>query len=255
MDAPDTSAEPLIVFDQVSLWVGNRLFLDDIELVIGEGETVVVGGQPGSGKSFLLRLVLGLPGMSQADGVRFSGEVVAADDRLLSGRADSLQNWRRQVGSVLWSGGLIDNMDIRRNITLPLYYHFSDMMRPEQIEARCSLLMSELEITHLDIPGLRPIATNSEERIRVALARALINQPCALLLDDPVAGMGPETAAQLLPQIFSRPSFADGIEVHARTKRPVSRLIVTNNLEAYRKWGDRFAVLEDRKVRMIEEEA
>lgn len=255
MGAPGTSAEPLIVLDKVSLWVGERLFLEDIELTIGEGETVVVGGQPGSGKSFLLRLVLGLPGMSQSDEVRLRGEVIAAGNELLPGKSGFLQNWRRQVGSVLWFGGLIDNMDIRRNITLPLYYHFSDMMHPDQIEARCSLLLSELGITHLDKPGLRPIATNSEERIRVALARALINQPCALLLDDPISGLGPETVARLLPKLFYRPSFADGIEVHERTRRPVSRLIVTTNLDAYREWGDRFAILEDRQVRMIEEKA
>ena len=253
MAAPNTNADPLIVFDKVSLWMGENLFLEDVELVIKEGETVVVSGQPGSGKSFLLRLVLGLPGMSRADAVRFRGDVIIAGSRLLNGRADFLLNWRRQVGSILWFGGLIDNMDIRRNITLPLYYHFSDMMHPDQIEARCGLLMAELNITHLDKPGLRPIATNSEERIRVALARALINQPCALLLDDPIAGLGPETSAHLLPQLFRRPSFADGIEVHERAGGPVSRLIVTTNLDAYREWGDRFAILEDRKVRMIEE--
>ena len=242
---------PLVIFDRVSLWVGQRRFLQEIDLVVEQGKTLVVAGAPGSGKSFFLRLVLGLPGMGRADEVRYQGDVTVDGVSLLDGDIGFLQQWRRQAGAVLRSGGLIDNMDIRRNIILPLSYHFSDVMSPRQIEERCSTLMVALEIEYLDQPGLRPTALNSEERIYVALARALINEPCVLLADDPAAGLGPEATARLLPWLFYRPEFEDGIAVHERAGHPVTRLITTTDIGDYLDRGDRFGVLEERRLRML----
>ena len=242
---------PLVIFEQLSLWVGERCFLQEIDLVVEEGKTLVVAGEPGSGKSFFLRLALGLPGMGRADEVRYQGDVTVDGFSALEGEIGLLQQWRRQVGALLRSGGLIDNMDVRRNITLPLYYHFSDIMSPQQIEGRCSTLMAALDIEYLDQPGLRPTGLNSEERIYVALARALINEPCVLLADDPAAGLGPEATARLLPRLFYRPEFEDGIAVHQRTSHPVTRLITTTDIGDYLDKGDCFAVLEDRRLRML----
>jgi len=242
---------PLIVFDRVSLWVQDRRFLHEVELSVREGETLVVASPPGSGKSFFLRLALGLPGMQRTDEVRYQGDVTAAGTSLLEGDSGFLQQWRRQVGSVLRGGGLIDNMDVRRNITLPLYYHFTDIMSEAQIEARCSTLMADLGIEPLDQPGRRPVSLNVEQRIYVALARALINEPCLLLLDDPAAGLGSEATERLMPFLFHRPDFEDGISVHDRTGQPVTRLITTTDLATYLEQGDRFAVLFDQELRVL----
>ena len=242
---------PLVVFDRLSLWVGERQFLRNVELTVEEGERLLICGGPGSGKSFLLRLILGLPGMGRADEVRYSGAVRARGLSLLEAASGPLQQWRREVGAVLRGGCLIDNMDIRRNITLPLYYHCGELFSSEQIERRCSFLMELLGIGHLDQPGLRPVALDPEERVRAALARALIGQPCLLLLDDPVAGLGEEAAFRLLPFFSSRPEFDDGIQTHDRTETPFSCLVTTTDDRAYGDWADRRAALEGGSVRMI----
>jgi phospholipid/cholesterol/gamma-HCH transport system ATP-binding protein len=243
----------LIQFEQISLWVGGKQYLDRVELAVNQGERLVVAGMPGCGKSFFLRLALGLPGMTRADDVHYQGDVRVDGNSLLEGQTDFLQQWRRQVGAVLRGGGLIDNMDVRTNITLPLNYHCADLMSSEQIQKRCTQLMEELEIEHLDHPGLRPIGLNHEERIYVALARALISEPCALLFDDPAMGFGPDATARLLPFLFHRPVFDDGIRVHEGKEGPVTWLIATTNMAVYREWGDRFALLEDRRVRVLTE--
>ena len=69
----------------------------------------------------------------------------------LQGR--QLQQARMRIGSLLRGGSLIDNMDVRRNITFPLYYHFQDQMAAEDIEARCALLLADMGLGFLGEPG------------------------------------------------------------------------------------------------------
>ena len=242
---------PLIVFEKVSLYVGERRFLHQIDLTVHEGETLVVAGLPGCGKSFILRLVLGMPGVPRGESVQLEGEVSVCGQSLLQLNGAALQKLRMQMGSVLWGGGLIDNMDIRRNITLPLYYHFRDVMRAADIEARCSVLLAEMQLEHLDRPGRRPVSLNQEEIVCVGLARALINEPHVLLLDDPTVGLSPASTSRLVRFLFYRPEFADRTKVHDRAGRPVTRLIATTNLDDYLDCGDCFAVIHDQELRIV----
>ena len=242
---------PPIVFDQVSLYLEERCFLHQVDLTLHAGETLVVAGQPGCGKSFILRLALGLPGMARGEVVHLEGAVSIFGQSLVELSAAELQKLRTQMGSVLWEGGLIDNMDIRRNITLALYYHFLDVMSIADIEARCTALLADMNLGHLDQPGRRPVSLNREERIYVALARALIHQPLVLLLDDPTMGLSPVAAARMARFLFHQPGFADGIEIHRPDKGKTSRLIATTSMGDFLDCADRFAVIQDQELRIV----
>jgi ABC-type transporter Mla maintaining outer membrane lipid asymmetry ATPase subunit MlaF len=234
---------PLVEFAGVSLEVGGRRFLDRVDLALGRGETLVVAGPPGSGKSFVLRLILGLPGMQRADQVRLWGEVRFEGESVFALSAGRLQQVRRRLGAIMRGGGLIDNMDLRRNITLPLYYHQSEVLRAERIEARCTQLMAGLGIAQLDRPGRRPVTLNQEERLCVSLARALIGEPALLLADDPTAGLDAGAAARLLDHFWAPPGRDGGF--------PLTRLIAAASLAPYLGREARFALLREGRLEVL----
>jgi len=219
----------VIALRNISLQMGQSLLLQQINLDLAEGETGVIVGDTGSGKSTLLRLILGLPGMQQDDQMQLEGEVEVAGRQIFDLDQRQLQELRWQVGVVKWGGGLIENMDVRRNICLPLAYrasHFSG----DDIDRRCVEIMNRLDIAHLAGLGRRPVTLNAEERAYVSLARALINEPILLLVDDATLGMGEETAQRFIEHLFAG--------------RGLPRLMVTTRVLPYVNRGDRFYLLE-----------
>lgn len=246
------SGKPVIVFDKVSLYVEGRRFLDRADLVVSEGESLVVAGAGGCGKSFVLRLVLGLPGMGRAS-VRVEGDVVVDGHSILAVPLPTLQRCRRNMGSVLSGGGLIENMDVRENIALPLNYHYRNVMSAVEIEARCDAILGDMELEELGLPGRRPVSLNRMERIYVALARALVNQPNILLIDEPTTGVSPAAGERLARFCFYyRPEFPSApAAMEEMSGRPMTRIITTVELEPYLDFGHRFALLINGKIEEI----
>ena len=141
-----------IAMRDVALKMGDARLLHEVNLDLQAGETGVVIGETGSGKSSLLRLVLGLPGIQREDQVRIRGEVLVEGVSVFELSSGELQDLRRKIGLVKGDGGLIENMDVRRNVALPLAYHAS-AMRGDQIESRCEAVLADLGIADLAGPG------------------------------------------------------------------------------------------------------
>ena len=246
------SGDPIIVFDKVTLSVEGRRFLHRADLEVSEGETLVVAGPPGCGKSFVLRLVLGLPGMAR-ETVRFEGEVFVDGRSVFDESPQGLQRLRRRLGCVLRGGGLIENMDIRRNVALPLNYHYRDVMGAGDIDARCDALFRDMGLVDRAVAGLRPVLLNREERTYVALARALVNQPHILLLDEPTSGLSPDAAERLARFCFYyQPEFSPApAPVEDSAGKPMTRIVTAVDLQRYLDFGHRFAVLADERVQIV----
>ena len=245
------SKSPQIVFDKLSLYLDGRCYLKQVDFQLHEGQTLVIAGAPGCGKSFVLRVLLGMPGVSRSEVVEYEGEVLVDGVSILGSNSTELQKMRMQTGFLMRGGGLIDNMDIRGNITLPLVYHFRELINIEDIYARCTTLLAAMGFEYLDQPGRRPVSLNSEELLYVALARALINTPRLLLLDDPLLGLSPGAAARLLDFLFYHPEFGDDINLHKNVSGAVTRLLATSNFNHYLKRGDLFAVLQNQSLMMV----
>ena len=242
----------VIQFSGVSLYINNRRFLDQVDLSIREGETLVISGPPGCGKSLVIRLIMGLPGVPRGEEVAIEGEVRVNGASLADLSATEMQQLRMQMGSVLRSGGLIDNMDVRQNITLPLNYHFRDTVGAEAIGERCRVLLESMGMGHLDQPGRRPVSLNREEKVYVALARALINQPRLILLDDLTVGLSPAAADRMVQNMLGSPRFTDAIHLHGgEVDPPATRVITASNLSFYLDAADRFAILDEQRLRVI----
>jgi|TARA_B100001964_G_scaffold241364_1_gene313611 ABC-type transporter Mla maintaining outer membrane lipid asymmetry ATPase subunit MlaF len=240
----DSSSAPLLQFRQVTLEVEGRRFLDGAELRVDAGESVIVAGTPGSGKSFVLRLLLGLPGIGDAQ-VVLRGEVIVAGQSVFELGGNDLQVLRRRIGFVMQEGGLIENMDIRRNVTLPIQYHFRDMLSDGSLaDRRCDQLLERFDISHLGSSGLRPVSLDHEQKIYVALARALVMDPFLLLLDDPMIGLSPDSAQRLCHHAFDSTSlFTDRLP--GETTESLTHLLTTADLGGYLEHGDRFVLLDD----------
>lgn len=240
----------------VRLEVDGQRYLDGADLTVATGESVVIAGLPGCGKSFIPRLILGLPGMDDDD-VTVRGDILVAGDNVPDLSSQDLQALRRRVGSVMRDGGLIENMDIRTNVTLPLTYHYQNVLGPAEIRARCDALLEDLQLTHLGIAGIRPVAINREERLYTSLARALVCEPFLLLLDELCAGLSPGSGRRLCRYAFSyQPSFATRLPErssdHTLVEAPgLTRIATTVDLGRYLDIADRFVLMWDGKLESI----
>lgn len=248
------SAPPIIVLQDVHLEVDGRAILAGANLVVQEGDNVVIAGPQDAGKSFVIRLLLGLPGMAR-DEAHVAGRVVVAGRDLGELSDVERHGLRRRIGSVLRGGGLIENMDIRRNIALPLQYHFRDSLGATEIEARCGALLADLCLERLGDPGIRPVSLTREERLYVSLARALVTEPFLLLLDDPAAGLSPASAHRLCRHAFAyEPRFINSLP-GADEGRGLTRLVTAADLRHYLDFGDRFALLHEGQLHEIGDRA
>ena len=152
----------------------------------------------------------------------------------------------------MMDGGLIENMDVCSNIALPLTYHHRTDIGKSEIDERCDLLLRDLGISQLNKPGLRPVGLNREERMYVSLARALVNAPFLLLLDDPAAGLSPGCASQLSDACFRyHPEFPTRPYARPPSQRPLTRVTTTSDIGRYLPFGDRFVVLHEQQLHEV----
>lgn len=244
------SGVPVIAFERVSLWVEEHQFLDRADLTVARGEALVVAGLPGCGKSFIPRLVLGLPGMGMGESVRLEGRVLVNGASVADMSTVELRQWRCQVGAVMRSGGLIENMDIRHNIGLPLDYHCRERLEASAIDARCRLLLADMGLSELDVTGLRPVSLNREQRLYVALARALVAEPSLLLMDDPATGLSPASVDRIVDYCLRyTPDFGDRQDGDRQPgEREGTRVVTTNDLSRYLAHGSRFVMLSEGRL-------
>jgi phospholipid/cholesterol/gamma-HCH transport system ATP-binding protein len=172
--------EPIIRFSGVSKAFGSKVVLDGLNMELCAGETSVIIGPSGTGKSVFLKLLVGLlypdAGEVWVDGV----DVGRAGDR-------ELYALRRRIGMLFQDGALFDSMTVADNIAFPLRRHTK--LGEQAIAAKvCSVL------DQVGLPGVEkemPAELSGGMRKRVSLARAIITEPRIILFDEPNSGLDP----------------------------------------------------------------
>ncbi len=220
---------PLFAIQGLAKGYAGRPVLTGVACEIARDECLVVLGRSGSGKSVLLRLLIGLE-RPDAGSIRFDGhEVVGLAER-------AYYPLRRRVAMLFQSGALFDSMNVFENVAFPLREH----RRPgaAELAARVAELLARvgLEGTEEKMPS----DLSGGMRKRVALARALALDPEALLYDEPTTGLDPMTAAAIARLIRA-----------TRDHRGGTAVVVTHDLALARAVADRVAFLDGGAFRFL----
>ena len=208
--SPDrsVSSPPVVELRRVSLAFEDKQVLDDVSFRVGAGETLVLLGVTGSGKSVLLKVILGL---LKPD----AGEVLIEGQDLVPLSEARLYPFRQRMGIVFQEGALFDSLSVRENVAYRLREEGSkDEARLEE-QVREVLRFVEMEQAIEKMPA----ELSGGMRRRVSIARAIVSQPSIMLYDSPTAGLDPVTA-QTINLLIAK----------LRDVQKVSSLVVTHRL-------------------------
>ena len=219
-------AIPAIEFRDVVLAFDDRVVLDNLSFKVLKGETKIILGGSGGGKSTIIKLVLGL---LKPD----SGQVLVNGEDVTNYSEDRMMRVRKNIGMVFQEGALFDSLSVYDNVA----YRLHEQGVPEdevEPEVRRMLRFVNLE----DAIDKMPIELSGGMRRRVGIARALIGDPKIVLFDEPTAGLDPPTARTICE-----------LAMKLRDLEDVSSIFVTHEMNNLHYICSEYAVVdEDGKV-------
>ena len=206
--------------------IGNQQILRGVDLAVAEGETLVVLGYSGAGKSVMLRHFLGLIAPD-------SGKVIVDGVDVAALPENKLAPTRKKIGMLFQNGALFDSMNVLRNVAFPLRERGERQQKVLDQKAYAAL-----ELVGLHEHGEKmPVELSGGMRKRVALARAIITEPQCILYDEPTAGLDP-VAADSIDHLIRRLKKTLG----------VTSVVVTHDMQSATKIADRVAMLMDGQI-------
>jgi phospholipid/cholesterol/gamma-HCH transport system ATP-binding protein len=190
---PAESRHIAIQFDDVAISFEGKPVLDGISFQLPRGESKILLGAAGSGKSTILKLVLGLIRPDRGRIIVLGHEVTAMTE-------EQLFDVRRDIGMVFQESALFDSLTVRENVSYRLSEEHD--ISEAEIERRAAEALRFVELEHtLD---MMPAELSGGMRRRVAIARAIVTQPEILLYDSPTGGLDPVTSTTILELIVKQ---------------------------------------------------
>jgi phospholipid/cholesterol/gamma-HCH transport system ATP-binding protein len=218
--------EPVVVLRDVHKSFGPQHVLDGMNLTVVRGETLAVLGRSGTGKSVLLKLIIGL---SHPD----SGSICIQGQEIVGLGLNDMNRLRIKMGFLFQNAALYDSLTVQQNVAFPLERH--TRMSESQRSDRVKELLRSVGMEH-DLEKM-PSDISGGMRKRVGLARALALQPEILLLDEPTAGLDPITSGEI-----------DDLVLRLQKEHALTSMVVTHDLQSAKTIADRLALLDDGKV-------
>jgi phospholipid/cholesterol/gamma-HCH transport system ATP-binding protein len=223
MEKQDTIShtEPVISIKGLYKSFGEFNILKDIDLEVYKGENMVVLGRSGSGKSVLIKLLVGLLPFDKGI-VKMLGEEI---DKLSAKDLDAL---RLRIGFLFQSSALYDSMNVRQNLEFPLIMNNNISKQEVKIAVEEVLHAVGLEdkINHM------PSELSGGQRKRIGIARTLILKPEIMLYDEPTSGLDPITSEEINRLIRE-----------VQKKYDTSSIVITHDLTCAKETGDRVGML------------
>ena len=213
---------PLVHVEDYSAIFGSQTVLRNINLAIPAGQTVVILGESGCGKTVLMKSIVGL--------VQPTAGRVMFDEQDLSQLNDrEISHLRLRFGFVFQNAALFDSMTIGQNVAFPLRQHgrFSDVEIREMVLSR----LSEVGLPD-SVVYKKPAELSGGMRKRVGLARALIMNPELIFYDEPTTGLDP-----IMSDVINE------LIIRTRRRNPVTSIVVTHDMTTARKVADRVIML------------
>jgi phospholipid/cholesterol/gamma-HCH transport system ATP-binding protein len=216
----------IIEFKDVYKSFNGLIVHNGINLSILEGEIISLLGGSGSGKSVLLKELIGLMKPDR-------GNIIVMDKNVTQLREDDLIKLREHVGMLFQGSALFDSLTVFENVAYPLREHLK--LTEEEIKERVA---EKLKLVGLSgIETKMPAELSGGMKKRVGLARAIATEPDIILYDEPTTGLDPITAQRINELI-----------IELRRKLGITTIVVTHDLHCVKTVSDRIAMLYDGKI-------
>lgn len=214
--------DAVIAIDKLVKKFGEKVVLNEFTVDLKRGENLVVLGRSGSGKSVLIKCVIGLMRPE-------SGTINVLGEDVLSLDHDGLDNIRSRVGFLFQSNALYDSMTVKQNLEFPMRRHLKNIDYKESMDR----IMDALENVGLaHTLNMMPSELSGGMQKRIALARTLILNPEIILYDEPTTGLDPITGKEITLLMKD-----------IQHKYKTSSIIISHDMKCVKRAADRIAVL------------
>jgi phospholipid/cholesterol/gamma-HCH transport system ATP-binding protein len=202
----------------------HNVILNGVDLTVHKGENLVVLGKSGSGKSVLIKCLVGLVEPDE-------GEVFVFGKEISSLNYKELNETRIKIGFLFQNAALYDSMTVRENLDFPLKHHNKKLSREE----REKIIIDELDSVGLkDAIDKMPSELSGGMSKRIGLARTLILKPDIMLYDEPTTGLDTATAKEISALILEM-----------QKKNNISSIIITHDMTCAKTTADRIVMLKE----------
>jgi phospholipid/cholesterol/gamma-HCH transport system ATP-binding protein len=222
----DDNKAPIVVRDLHKSF-GSQKVLDGIDIEVRRGETLAVLGRSGTGKSVLLKLLIGLQDPDSGS-IQIHGQEISKLD------PDKLNEVRKKIGFLFQQGALYDSLTVEENVDFPLVRHtsLSSADRKKRVQELLAKVGMERDLAKM------PSEISGGMQKRVGLARALALEPDVLLFDEPTTGLDPITAGEIERMISQ-----------FREEYNATSLVVTHDIHRVRGFSDRLVMVHEGRIR------
>lgn len=218
---------PIIVIKDLHKTFGTNKVLDGFNLILNEGENLVVMGKSGSGKSVMIKCLIGLEAPD-------SGSILVMNKEINTLEREVIDELRTEIGFLFQGSALYDSMSVRENLEFPLRRHTKKFGK---IADTTPLVIEALESVGLvSAIDLMPNELSGGMKRRIALARTLILKPKIILYDEPTTGLDPITSKEIILLMKS-----------IQEKYNTSSIIITHDVDCAKAIANRMILLIDGK--------
>ena len=217
----------IVVVNNLTKRFGELLVLENVSIEVHRAENLIVFGKSGSGKSVLLKCIIGL---MKPD----SGNIFINDKNVLELSIKELNKVRKDIGFLFQGAALYDSMTVRENLSFPLKRHFEEMtLKQIDDKVRYTLELVSLE----EAIDKMPSELSGGMKKRIGLARSIITDPALMLYDEPTTGLDPITSKEISELILN-----------LQKKLNMTSIVVTHDLICAEIIADRAIFLRDAHV-------
>jgi phospholipid/cholesterol/gamma-HCH transport system ATP-binding protein len=220
VDEPDR-IQSAIEFRDVHLAFDDKVVLDGVSFTVRRGETKVILGRSGGGKSTAIRLILGL---LKPD----AGQILIDGEDITDYGEDEMMDVRKKIGMVFQEGALFDSLSVYENVAYRL--REQGVIDEEEVESEVRRMLRFVDLE--DAIDKMPIELSGGMRRRVGIARALVGDPEIVLFDEPTAGLDPPTARTICE-----------LAIKLRDLQDVSSIFVTHEMNNLRYLSSEYATV------------
>ncbi len=227
MESPDkhtslTNKKQVIRIKDLCKQFGDQVVLNHFDMVLNEGENLVLMGKSGSGKSVMIKCLVGL---MEPD----SGEIEVLGKNILEMHQQEMDTLRAEIGFLFQGSALYDSMTVQENLEFPLRHH-KKRFEGENKDVLIEEALESVGLAHTR--NLMPAELSGGMQRRIALARALILKPSIILYDEPTTGLDPITAKEIIL-----------LMMEIQKKYKTSSLIITHDVDCARVISNRIILL------------